>query len=326
MVRASVVVCVHSEERWDAILAAVQSVRVQSTPAVETLVVVDHNPCLLDRLKRTLPDVTIVENREDQGLSGGRNTGIHLATGDVVAFLDDDAVADAEWLTYLSNSYTDPAVAGAGGLTLPRWQSKRPSWFPPEFHWVIGCTYVGAPKSHAPVRNLLGGNASFRREIFRTVGGFTNGLGRSISKLPLGCEETEFCIRLSQRHPEVVMLFEPRAVIWHLIPAYRCKISYFCIRCYAEGISKSHVTASVGFADSLATERRYVSRTLPLGIIRGFLDLVRGRPSGLARSGMIVVGLSATTAGYIVGTLQRISRPAKWQVSTPFAGDVGRVK
>lgn len=325
MAQISVVICAHSEERWDAILAAVQSVRDQSQPAVETLVVVDHNPELLNRLKGALPDITIVENRETPGLSGGRNTGIYLATGDVVAFLDDDAVADPQWLKYLNISYADPAVAGVGGLTLPHWQSERPVWLPPEFDWVIGCTYIGTPESRTPVRNLLGGNASFRRGLFDTVGSFRNGLGRSRSRLPLGCEETEFCIRLSQRHPETLMLFEPRAVIWHLIPPSRCKISYFCIRCYAEGISKSQVTASVGLHDSLATERRYVAKTLPLGIIRGFLDLVRGRPSGLLKSAMIVVGLVATTVGYIVGTLQRVSKFAKWHEFASI-GRAGGVK
>jgi glucosyl-dolichyl phosphate glucuronosyltransferase len=326
LAQTSVVICAHSEKRWDAVLAAVQSVRDQSKPAGEIFVVVDHNPRLHDRLKSALPDVTVVENNEERGLSGGRNTGVHLATGDIVAFLDDDAVADTQWLKYLNNAYTDPTVAGVGGLTLPRWQSKRPSWFPPEFDWVIGCTYVGVPKFSAPVRNLLGGNASFRRKIFATVGGFRNGLGRSMSKLPLGCEETELCIRLSQQQPEVVMLFEPRAVIWHLIPASRCKVSYFCIRCYAEGISKSYVTASVGFSDGLATERRYVSRTLPLGIVRGFLDFVRGRPSGLARSAMIIVGFSATSAGYVVGSLRRVTRPVKFQDSVHVAGSVGSFK
>lgn len=46
----SVVICVYTEDRWEDILAAVSSVRAQSLPALETLLVVDHNTVLLERL------------------------------------------------------------------------------------------------------------------------------------------------------------------------------------------------------------------------------------------------------------------------------------
>lgn len=305
MISVSVVICAHSEDRWDATLEAVASVRQQSLAAAETILVVDHNPALQARLASALPDVVVTENREEQGLSGGRNTGIALAHGEVVAFLDDDAVADTRWLEFLTDSYTDPAVTGVGGLTMPRWQTRRPSWFPDEFAWVVGCTYLGMPTSRAPVRNLHGGNASFRREVFDAVGGFRSGIGRSASKRPLGCEETEFCIRLRQHRQGSVLIVDDRAMIWHLIPAARCRFSYFRTRCYAEGISKAVVAAIVGAGDGLSAERRYTARTLPRGVMRGLIDLVRGHPAGLGRAGAIVIGLAAAIAGYLTASLRR---------------------
>jgi glucosyl-dolichyl phosphate glucuronosyltransferase len=209
----SVIICAHTERRWDDTLAAVASVRSQSYPAKELIVVVDHNKSLYERLKAALPDATVAENREQQGLSGGKNTGIAMTSGQVVAFLDDDAIADANWLKFMVDSYNDPGVAGVGGLTLPKWDTQRPSWFPPEFDWVIGCTYAGMPAGRAPVRNLLGGNASFLRAVFDKVGGFKSGIGRAQGKRPLGCEETEFCIRLNQQMPGAVLLFDDRAMI-----------------------------------------------------------------------------------------------------------------
>ena len=305
----SVVICAHTEERWDDTLAAAASVRRQSYAAKELIVVVDHNPRLYHRLKSALPGATVTENREEPGLSGGRNTGVALAAGEIVAFLDDDAVAEPDWLKFLVDAYSDPAVAGVGGLTLPLWDSGRPSWFPPEFDWVVGCSYTGMPAHHAPVRNLLGANASFRREIFANVGGFTSGIGRSAARLPLGCEETEFCIRIGQRLPGAVLVNDNRAVVRHRVPERRSRFSYYRTRCYAEGLSKAMVTRSVGAGDGLSAERRYTVRTLPLGVARGVADALRGRGAGFGRAGAIVAGFASVAAGYAVGTLHGRARP-----------------
>jgi GT2 family glycosyltransferase len=305
--RVSVVICAYTEKRWNDTLAAVASVRRQSLPAHETIVVVDHNPVLYRRLTAELPDVTVLENRERQGLSGGKNTGVNAARGEILAFLDDDAVAERDWLKFLVNSYATPEVAGVGGLTLPRWDTKRPSWFPGEFDWVLGCAYVGMPGSPTPVRNLYGGNASFRRGAFGG-GGFLDGLGRSASGLPGGGEETEFCIRLGQHDPDCVLLYDNRAVIWHRVSAERCRFSYFAGRCYAEGLSKALVTRSVGLADGLSAERRHAFSTLPRGVARGLADVARGEVAGFGRSGAIVAGLAAATAGYLVGTVRGLLR------------------
>jgi glucosyl-dolichyl phosphate glucuronosyltransferase len=306
--RISVVICAYTEERWHETLAAVESVSAQSHPSHEIIVVVDHNPGLHARLAAALPDVTVIENREQRGLSGGKNTGVAQAQGDIVAFLDDDAVADRDWLKYFVDSYDRPEVAGVGGLTQPQWETRRPGWFPEEFDWVVGCTYIGMPQTRAPVRNLLGGNASFRREVFDLVGGFQSGIGRSFSQRPLGCEETEFCIRLSQRSPGAVMVFDNRAVIWHLVPASRARFSYFRARCYAEGLSKALVAASVGVGDGLSSERRYATRILPRGMARGLMDALRGDASGLGRTGSIALGLAAAAAGYAAGSVRTHSR------------------
>ena len=303
MLSVSVVICAYTERRWDDTLAAAASVSSQSYPAEELIVVVDHNRPLYERLKSALPDVMVVENREQQGLSGGRNTGIAAASGEVVAFLDDDAVADVDWLKFMIASYEEPGVVGVGGLTLPKWDTRRPRWFPEQFDWVVGCTYVGMPDHRAPVRNLLGGNASFRREVFGQVGGFRSGIGRAQGKRPLGCEETEFCIRLTQQMPSAVLLFDNRAKIWHRVGAERARFAYYRSRCYAEGFSKAMVTRSVGASDGLSSERHYTTRTLPRGVVRGLGDALSGDAAGVGRASAIIAGLATVTAGYAVGVL-----------------------
>jgi glycosyltransferase involved in cell wall biosynthesis len=302
--------------RWDDMLAAIGSVRAQSLPAHELVVVVDHNDELLRQLTAHLADprsagadstlpVRVVANEQPRGLSGGKNTGVGHATGDIVAFLDDDAVADSKWLKYLTDSYSEPEVTGVGGLTLPNWDLGRPAWFPREFDWVVGCNYVGMPQPRQPVRNLLGGNASFRRTVFDRVGGFTVDVGRAGGKLPLGCEETEFCIKLHQVLPQATMLIDDRAVIWHRVTSDRTTLRYFLTRCYAEGISKAAVSRHVGSADGLASERKQAFATLPAGIARNLAALARGDLSGTGRAAAIFAGLTAATAGYATGRLTR---------------------
>ncbi|WP_231965664.1 glycosyltransferase family 2 protein [Mycobacterium sp. E802] len=296
----SVVICVYTLDRWDDIIAAVTSVRHQTTVPHEIVVIVDHNRDLYDRLRATLPDVIVAENRYQQGLSGGKDTGVEMTSSDVVAFLDDDAVAHPDWLRHFRDAYTDENIVGVGGTTLPRWENARPRWFPEEFDWVLGCTFTG--REPGPVRNLLGGNASFRREVFSVAGGFPSHIGRtSAQRRPLGCEETEFCIRVRQHRPEWEFVFEPQAVIWHRVPATRESFSYFRSRCFAEGLSKAAVTRSVGIGDGLSAERSYTTRTLTRGMARGVGEALRGDRAGIERSGAISVGLLAAAAGYARG-------------------------
>jgi glucosyl-dolichyl phosphate glucuronosyltransferase len=303
----SVVICAYTEDRLDQVRAAIESVRAQSLPSRDIIVVVDHCPALYRRLTASFEGVTVVENREAKGLSGARNTGVAVAEGEIVAFLDDDAAAHPDWLKFLCEPYEDSAIIGVGGLTVPDWQTARPAWMPAEFYWVVGSSYVGLPQSGEPVRNLLGANMSFRREAFTLVDGFQTGIGRTSGKRPLGCEETEFCIRLAQHSPESVLVMENRALVSHFVPGSRCTLSYFLRRCYAEGLSKAQVTARLGSGDGLSSERSYVTRTLPLGVLRGMAELLRGRPSGFARAAAIIAGLAVTSFGYGFARLSGIT-------------------
>ncbi len=301
-VRCSVVVCAYTEKRWDDLVAAVASLRAQTHGPDQIILVIDHNPALAERVWRELPDVTCVENHGRQGLSDARNAGIAVATGDVVAFLDDDAVAEPQWLALLVEGYADPAVVAVGGYAEPLWAEGRPRWFPREFDWVVGCTYRGMPEAAAPVRNLIGCNMSFRREIFDELGGFTAGIGR-LGTRPVGCEETELCIRIGQRRPGSVILFDPRSVVHHNVPGSRGTWAYFRARCYAEGLSKAAVSALVGSNQGLSNERAYTTRTLPKGVVTGLAAGVRGDAAGFGRAAAIVAGVSIATVGYGLGRI-----------------------
>jgi GT2 family glycosyltransferase len=301
----AVVVCAYTAERWNDIRDGLRAVFAQRPAPALVVLVIDHNEPLAHRaraeLTALLPALQIVSNTGARGLSGARNTGIAATASDIVAFLDDDAVPQPGWLAELTAPFADPDVWVTGGRALPNWPGQqRPGWWPEEFDWVVGCSYRGLPTRISQVRNVIGASMAMRRDAFLVAGTFREGIGR-IGKKPLGGEETELCIRLSQARPGSRIVYAPASVVSHRVSGYRVRMGYFLARCFAEGVCKAQITATVGGTDATASERSYVARVLPRGVIRGLHETLRGRLSGFARAVAIIVGLLTTTTGYACG-------------------------
>jgi glycosyltransferase involved in cell wall biosynthesis len=297
---ATVVICAYTLERWDALVHAVSSCANQTTRPDEVLVVIDHNDELYDRAARELTDAKVVQNRSTKGLSGARNTGVRCSTGDVVAFLDDDAYAEPEWLAALLAPFADDAVAGAGGWILPAWQDAPAAWFPTTYWWILGCSYSGLPETGATLRNPIGANMALRRRIFDEVGGFTSGIGR-IGKVPLGCEETELCIRYTAKHPNERFVLTRDAVVHHLVPPSRTSWSYFRARCWAEGLSKAAVSSLVGSRSGLSSERDHVLKAIPRELGSSVVALPRHPLTSSTRIALILSGGIIAAVGLLRG-------------------------
>lgn len=294
----AVVICAHTDERREATARAVESVEAQSQPPDELIVVIDHNDGLLAWARDAFPGARVVPNTRARGESGARNSGVAEVSSDIVAFLDDDATAEPDWLSHLVHWYDAPDVLGVGGAAHPRWSSGRPPWFPAEFDWVVGCVYEGLPAEPSTIRNLMGCNMSFRRQVILDAGGFWEGLGRTGGDAS-GCSETEFCIR-AKAQLGGRFVFDPQARIAHQVPADRATWRYFAKRCRAEGRSKARLAHRAGPSDALSLERRYVRQTLPRGIAAGVRQV--GRDPGAAwRVAALVLGTTFTVSGYAVG-------------------------
>lgn len=304
MTSIAAIVCAHTLDRWGDINKAVDSLRAQTRPADEIVLVIDHNPELLQRAEASFgTDATIVANTGARGVSAARNSAAEVTTSDVLAYLDDDAVADERWIETLLRWYDDPEIVGVGGTANPAWDGPGPAWFPPSFNWVVGCSHSGIAPEPAPVRNFIGCNMSVRRSAWEAVDGFYDGLGR-VGADAGGGDETDFCIRVTAQVGGVIMN-DPAAVVSHRVPADRQTLAYLVRRCRSEGRAKAHLSDRAGSATALAAERDHLRRTLPRELLAGLRDALRGDLSGLGRSAAILIGTAATALGYLEGRVRR---------------------
>ncbi|WP_231750837.1 glycosyltransferase family 2 protein [Mycobacterium sp. NAZ190054] len=302
-VSVSVVICCYTSARRTLLDRAVTAALGQLRAGDELIVVVDHNDVLHRDLRDTYGEQLLLPaNRFRRGLSGARNTGLHAASGDVVVFLDDDAVLHPDALEDARAAFADSTVTALGGAVHPSWQSGRqPAWFPPEFGWVVGCDYRGLPPDGAPIRNPIGAAMAVRRTELAGIGGFCDGLGR-VGSLPAGCEETMMGIELARRDPQARIIRRTGFAVSHAVPADRATLRYFARRCFHEGRSKATLSRLCGRGAALRSERAYTTRTLPSGLWHA-----RRRP---ARVPALVAGLLITTVGYLVGAVPAV-RPRK---------------
>jgi GT2 family glycosyltransferase len=292
----SVIIACHTSERMGLLAKSIASALGQVPAPLEVVVAVDNNASLEAELRALYAAdrrISIIGNHGSPGASGTRNAGARAARGAALAFLDDDARATQTWLDALVAPLNDPAVTGTGGMVRPAWERDRPSWFPDEFLWTVGASYLGMPTATAPVRNVWSENMAVRAADFRTVGGFREGFGKraNVSRP----EDTEFCIRLAAA-TEGHWLYVPSAEVEHWVPAARSTTRFFLRRCYAEGRGKIEMARLLGGV-RLSEESSFAARTIPLGILRRLRAMLRGDAAGLPGTVMMIAGCLWAIAG-----------------------------
>lgn len=309
----SVVACTHTVDRRALLLDLVASIARGTLQPTEVVIVVDRNPALLESLSSNAWPLPVrVIASPGSGLAAARNAGWQATTSRLVAFIDDDAVASEAWLEELVEAVDRHDAGVVGGDISPRWAGgAAPSWYTPRLGWIVGCSYDGMPKEPARVRNVIGCNMLFKRDLLEQLGGFDVGLGRTDTGLA-GCEETELCIRANRAGASVVLI--PGAAVSQVLPADRKRFGYAIRRGWGEGRSKRRLVALHG--EVLGTETTYTRalvrqalRLLASGVIQRRLDDLR-------RSAALLLVLGATGTSYLVHGLPRPSRsrPARLPV------------
>jgi len=280
----------------------------QSYPNTEIIVVVDSgSEELASVLRKDLPSNVFVILSTGHGLSEARNTGVARATGDIIAQIDDDAVAAETWIEKLVCNYQDSKVTAVGGRVDPIWPASKPKWVSERLYWIVGCSYTGTAQTRRAVRNVLGANMSYRKDI-RILGlmRFRSALGMNAAeRWSMACDETDFFINLSRLIPGAQIILDPDAIVRHYVSKGKLSLSYFLRRAFSEGLSKAIISRDYGFA-SLTEERNYVRGTFRELLCHdrrkatGFSNLIFELPRALVLAAVIC----ATVLGFVIGHLR----------------------
>lgn len=231
-----------------------------------------------------------------QGISFARNKSLEAARGDIIAYIDDDAIAGPDWaVQHLKAFESDQAVRAVMGRILPVWEAERPDWLDPLLEsYLTVCDYGDEPfdlagTSHAPV----GANMSLSRQAMIDVGGFDVRFGfGGLDKIP--GEENEIARRMWARGWKIV--YWPAACVKHGVPADRMTLKWFRKRVFDQGRYEYLFDAEHAGAAQIA--RRVLTGALARGpalTAAACLDLVTGNRARAARRASV----PWATLGYI---------------------------
>jgi O-antigen biosynthesis protein len=197
--RVSVVVCSCNGART--LRDTLEGLAELDYPDYEVIVVNDGSTDHTEAIVGDFPGFRLIST-PNNGLSGARNTGLRAATGEIVAYVDDDARPDPSWLTYLVHTFETTDHAGVGGPNIA-----------PAGDGAIADCVANAPGgpihvllSDREAEHIPGCNMAFRREHLEAVGGFD-------PQFRTAGDDVDLCWRLQQRG--WTLGFHPAALVWH---------------------------------------------------------------------------------------------------------------
>lgn len=297
----TVIITAYDPDRFADINGGVESILTGRYENRDIIVIVDGRQQLANRLEERWEDeanVTIMCNDKNVGAAKSRNKAVRQASGDIVAFFDDDAVADESWLRELVRCYTDHDAVAAGGKMEPIWIVGKPQFLPAEFYWLIGVTYTGFPEKMTEVRNTFASNLSVRKSTFEDIGGFNPEIGPKGESL-LQSAETDLCGRLAAETGHGV-LYNPDAKVGHKIYEFRTDPIFLFKRAFWQGVSKRGMQV---YSDAnLKSETNFLKQILFLSIPNRAKEIIIGnRIEGLKQIVFLILATTLVGFGYLYG-------------------------
>jgi len=194
---------------------------------------------------------------------------LEIATGDVLAFTDDDVDVDATWMDTIRCVMSTPGIALAGGPVTPRWETSPPRWLRAAVDQYgrlaapLGLLSYGSESFPLGPRTVLGANLIVRAEVLRKLGGYAPHLGKLRGTLLSG-EDHELCMRVQNAGFRAV--YWPALTVTHWVPSERMRVGYSLSWFYWSGITHATLDADERPARSVfGVPRHFVKRILTSG-------------------------------------------------------------
>ena len=300
----SVIIATHN--RCALLARTIEAIRAQTWPPHRLEIIVvdngssDGTRALLEReacVSREPALIVLDETRP--GKSYAVNTGVPVARGSLLVFTDDDVVPQPHWLSALWKAVEETEADFAVGRIRPLWEARPPDWLSDRLYGVIavpdnGTERLVIEKGRNEQVMPIGANMALRPAVIARIGGWRTDLGKLRQTLRTG-EDHEFYLRMLNAGMRGV--YEPEALVGHIVPADRLDRAYFRRWLHNNG----RIVA--GLEREYPTTRRYVLgvpaylwREAAAHAIRSVVP-----PRGSARDRFWRLGRLLWFAGYLRG-------------------------
>ncbi|GAB2191902.1 glycosyltransferase family 2 protein [Sessilibacter sp. MAH1] len=271
--KVSAIICTYN--RYDLLAKSIESLVSQSIPSSEyEIIVVDNTPnarleegkSYFERYSK-VPNLTyLFENTP--GLSNARNVGIKESSSEIIAFLDDDAIASERWLEEIIHSFASFEKVGVvGGKISPIWELERPAWLDDTLKGYVSVVdWGGRLRIASEDEWFAGANIAFKKSLLQECGGFSTSLGRVGSgNVLLSNEEIQVLnyIKNSGYHS----VYSPDACVKHLVEKARISRDWFRRRVSWQAASDFIMNSDMSeqrIQNELDNLKKYLSSLEPL--------------------------------------------------------------
>ena len=260
----TIIICTYNREKY--IGPLLESIAKNDYPKGDYEILLVDNNCtdntraVCQSFAETHKDVNfryVVET--EQGLSAARNKGIKEAKGDIIIYVDDDALVDTNYISSFAEHFANnPTTMAAGGPIEPLYETEEPKWMSPYTKALLTAwmNYGNAVRNYPKGKYPGGGNAAYRKVVFDKVGLFNTELGRKGTAL-LASEEKDIFDKMHALGMQVKYL--PTPVLHHIIPQAKLEKPYF-----------DRLTRQIGDSERMRTlaisKSKYISRLVSEGI------------------------------------------------------------
>lgn len=260
----TLIICTYNREKY--IGPLLESIAKNDYPTTDYEIVLVDNNCtdntrqVCEQFAMAHPEVVLRYVVEpEQGLSAARNKGIKEAKGDIIIYIDDDALVDSDYIRiYAEHFAAHIDTMAAGGPIEPLYETAEPSWMSPYTKALLTAwmNYGDKVREYPKGRYPGGGNAAYRKVVFDQVGLFNTELGRK-GNLLLASEEKDIFDKMKALGMKVLYL--PTPVLHHCIPQAKLEEDYF-----------NRLTLQIGRSERMRTRAiskgKYIKRLLSEGI------------------------------------------------------------